>query len=430
MAKNLPKKIVASILIIILFLLLRINFCSSEYKTDNTIIDATLNNDLDLVLKPWATDLVSIQAWLRTGSLQENSKTNGLAHFVEHMIFKQKELVKNIEARGGYFNAATSQDFTYYYITIPKKEVYYVLTVLGELLFNNNFSETDFITEKKVILEEIQRSNENPDSQIYNYINSSIYRDHPYGQKVIGEKKNIETYTLEELNKFYKRYYLPNNTSIIITGGFNKREIINYLKLYEKYAKEVIPAAIIRDKNYTGLTYTKQIKNLTLPTYIYAYSVPGIDSEDSYILDVLMYLLGNRENSILNRRLKEELDLSYLISAGYQTKKKRSLFLIEIPLKNLAALNNLKYEYKKLIDNFSVNETELNQVKTRLAKEYYLDLEKVENVGSALGYYHSLASYKYWRDYLVKINKVTVLDLNNVIKKYFHNPATFLFIPG
>lgn len=276
------KKLFWSVIAVFILGLFSLSFYHSGYKPERTIFDTTLNNDLDVVLKPWPSQLVSVQFWLRTGTLNEDSRTNGLAHFLEHMIFKKKELVSQIEAKGGFFNAATSHDFTYFYITIPKSEVKFAFSALGELLFANSFDQNDYQREQKVIVEEIERSNEDPHRQIYNFINRSIYGDHPYAQTVLGDKNAIERYTLTDLVAFYKKYYHPNNAVLVVTGGFNKKDILNSIKLLEKYPREAVPAALIRDRITIGRTYTQRIRNLTAPTYFYVYSVPGVDSEDSY----------------------------------------------------------------------------------------------------------------------------------------------------
>jgi predicted Zn-dependent peptidase len=199
---NLTKRNFWAILTILVLILLSCSLKRPGYQTDNTIFDTTLNNDLDVVLKPWPAKLVSVQFWLRCGSLQETERTNGLAHFLEHMIFKKKDLVSEIEARGGYFNAATSHDFTYYYVTVPSTQVKFVIKALGELLFNNDFKEADFLKEQKVILEEIDRAGQDPDNQMYYSIARTVYGDHPYGREVLGKKKNMTNYKLTDLSDF------------------------------------------------------------------------------------------------------------------------------------------------------------------------------------------------------------------------------------
>ncbi len=132
----------------------------------------------------------------------------------------------------------------------------------------------------------------------------------------------------------------------------------------------------------------------------------------------------------MNRHLRKILDLVYKVSAGYQTRKNRSLFIIQLPLKTTGQLTLLKREYQRALVNLNVEEDELALIKTNIAKEYDLELEKVENTARGLGYYQSIDTYKYWRDYLVNINKVTVQDIQNVLKKYFQESSRFLFVPG
>ncbi len=415
-------------LLIVILLVFGFNLKSNYIRQDGAIAEIPLNNDLDILLKPTNSPLVSVQAWVRCGTLNENPQTNGMSHLVEHLLFKRKSLVEAVENRGGYFNAATSYDFTYYYIVINRQDAGYAVKLLMELVLANSFQQEEVNKEKQVVLEEIAASEDDPDNFVYDYIINRVYGKHPYGQRVLGTRQNIQNFSLRDINDYYRKYYQPNNVTLVVTGGIEKKKLLRQIDYLEDIPRGVVPIPISRAEEHFG-DYSAYVKKLTVPKYYIVYSVPGVTGYDSHVLDILSYWLGNRTNAVLNKRLKEELGLVYSVNVAYQTRKQRSLFIIEMPLKTMA-VEKLKREYNRLLENSRISEVELNLIKAKISKDYYLDQEKIEDTGFGLGYYNSIDSYKYDRDYLLNINKVTVKDIENVINKYFVHKAQFLFIPG
>lgn len=391
----------------------------------------TLKNNLDFIFNRSASELVSVQAWVGTGAINENKENNGISHFLEHMMFKQRELVAAVEARGGYFNAATSNDFTYYHITLPKKHFVFAVKTLAQMLYTNSFSVADLEQEKNVILEEVARAEQNPFYKMYSLITATLYQGHPYALTVLGTTANIKKFTVANLENYYHKYYLPNNTTFVVAGNITQRSLKKAARHLDKYPHQGLPQNILREKffNLKDNSIKKTVANLTTPTCYYVYLVPGVSNTDSYALDVLMYLIANRKEALLNKQLADKLALTYQISAHYQTRKKRSLFMIELPLKKAADADLVRREYQKIIKNIKFDNAELNLVKQKIKKEYYLDKEQVENSAYALGYYNTIANYHYELGYLNEIEKVSLVDLDHVITTYFKDENYFIFLP-
>ncbi len=392
----------------------------------------TLKNNLDVILNRSAGDLVTVQAWVRTGTINENKATNGVSHFLEHMIFKKRELVKEIERRGGYFNAATSHDFTYYHITLPKKHLVFAVNTLAKLLFENSFLTADLEQEKNVILEEIARAEQNPFYKMYTIITDALYHGHPYAFTVLGCADNIKKFTVADLENYYRKYYLPNNITFVMAGNIEQRPFKKALRFLSRYPQQAVPQNILREDFFDLKDQFKQrsLPNLAVPVCYYVYLVPGVNSADSYALDVLMYLIANRKEAVLNKVLQDQLELTYQISAHYQTRKKRSLFFIELPFKKSGDAPLLRREYQKLLKNIKFDTAELNLIKQKIKKEYYLDKEKVENSAYSLGYYNTIDSYLYEVNYLNEIEKVSLADLDRLLQTYFlKDENCFIFLP-
>ena len=187
--------------IIFLFLFLAGSYCFAE---DFNVFK--LDNGQTVIIKEIRTNpIVTIDTWVKTGSINENNKNNGVSHFLEHLFFKGTthyepgEFDKILEAKGAVNNAATSKDFTHYYITIPSKDFDLALDMHADMLQNPLIPRKEMEKERKVVLEEISKDKNSPQTKVYDNLINMMYTNHPYKRKVIGTSQIIETITREEI---------------------------------------------------------------------------------------------------------------------------------------------------------------------------------------------------------------------------------------
>ena len=250
-----------------LFILITVGLSIWRHTLENsTVFTETLSNGLEVLILPTNSPLISIQLWVRTGAINETPKNSGISHYLEHMLFKNKQIVRALEAKGGAMNGATSEDFTYYYVTLPKNNLTNPIRSLCDLVFMASFTPTDAVQEKNVILEEMSRGNDNPDQHIYDLLNEKAYGAHPYAKKVIGTEQSVKSLTYAQLRDYYVTWYVPNNATLVIAGNIDREEVRKAVRVAAGYTPQATPAQQQRAvidfmPNYAACT----IKNLSTP---------------------------------------------------------------------------------------------------------------------------------------------------------------------
>ncbi|MEX2382069.1 MAG: pitrilysin family protein, partial [Opitutales bacterium] len=191
-----------------------------------TVERYTLDNGLVVLLKPDdSSALVSVQAWVKTGSIHEGEFLgSGLSHFLEHMLFKGTrkregaEIASHVQEHGGNMNAYTTFDRTVYYIDIPSEHVETALDVLADAVFDSTLPKEEVDKERDVILREIDMGLDDPDHQLSEALFAATFREHPYRYPIIGYREVFETASHQNLLRYYQTRYVPNNCVLVVTG--------------------------------------------------------------------------------------------------------------------------------------------------------------------------------------------------------------------
>ncbi|WP_417517100.1 M16 family metallopeptidase [Minwuia sp.] len=206
----------------------------------------TLDNGMQVVVVPdHRAPVVVHMVWYKVGAADEPPGKSGIAHFLEHLMFKGTaklapgEFSKTVAANGGRDNAFTSQDYTGYFQSIARDRLELVMSMEADRMVNLQFGEQDMITERQVVLEERrQRTDSTPQGQFYEQVAAALYLAHPYGTPIIGWEDEIIRLDLEDALAFYRKFYAPNNAILVVAGDITAAEL---KPLAEKYYG-VIPA--------------------------------------------------------------------------------------------------------------------------------------------------------------------------------------------
>ena len=196
--------------------------------------------------------IVTIDTWIKTGSINENDENNGVSHFLEHLFFKGStnhapgEFDKILETKGAITNAATSKDFTHYYVTIPSKDFDLALEMHSDMLLHPLVPRKELEKERKVVIEEIMKDANSPNTLVYDNLVNMLYSDHPYKRKVIGKADIISSIHRDEIMGYYNKYYNPSNMVTVIVGDVDANSAIEKVKSdfnseYKKPIKNVYP---------------------------------------------------------------------------------------------------------------------------------------------------------------------------------------------
>ena len=219
------------ILTIFIMLLITAAVWAGEYTVQK------LPNGQTVVVYPIKDNpIVTIDTWIKTGSINETDENNGVAHFLEHLFFKGTkshptgDMDRILESKGAVVNAATSKDFTHYYITIPSEYFDTAMELHSDMLLHPQIPRKELEKERKVVIEEIMKDANSPNTLVYDNLINMLYTTHPYKRKVIGKANIISKIQREEILDYYNKYYNPSNMVTVIVGDVDSASAIDKVK--------------------------------------------------------------------------------------------------------------------------------------------------------------------------------------------------------
>lgn len=397
-------------------------FCAdfSVFKLDNgqnVIIQEVRNNPI-----------VTIDTWIKTGSINENDQNNGVSHFLEHLFFKGTtnhptgEFDKVLESKGAITNAATSKDFTHYYITIPSKFFDLALEMHADMLLNPLVPSKELEKERKVVLEEISKDEHLPNTICYENLVKMLYDKHPYKRKVIGERQIIENISRDEIMDYYNKFYSPANMVTIVVGDVDTQGTLQKIKA--AFNSKNAPAPSFNyPKDGPLKEQAKKIKfeDVQSGYLLIGYRGTPISAKDSYALDVLSTILGDGRSSVFYRKIKDEKQLAFSISAYNSGFKDDGIFYISANFtpEKYQALENEIFNIIKEIQRSGVTEEQVQLAKNVIERDTFYSRESVSNIANQLGYtFVTAGDASYYDNYLKNIAKVTPQEVKDAAVKY------------
>lgn len=378
--------------------------------------------------------IVTIDTWIKTGSINENEKNNGVSHFLEHLFFKGTknhppgEFDKILESKGAITNAATSKDFTHYYVTIPSKYFDLAMDLHADMLLNPLVPRKELEKERKVVMEEISKDANNPSESVFDNLIEMMYTTHPYKRKVLGTNEIIGKITREEILEYYNTHYAPQNMITIVIGDVDPQHALEKVKedfsvaQERKCEKNINKAEKKLTSKFIKVDYQPSQSGYLLIGYRGANS----SNADTYALDILSTILGSGHSSILNQSIKEQKQLAFSISASNLTYKEDGLFIISanfIP-DNADKLQRAIFDEIKKVKKQGFSEEDLQRAKKVIERDTYYSRESISNIASEIGYTTVLTDNpKYYDEYLASIKKVSLSDLRRVADEYLSESA-------
>ncbi|MBO7611733.1 MAG: insulinase family protein [Elusimicrobia bacterium] len=388
-------------------------------------------NGLTAVLKKdTSVPIVSVYIWVKTGSINETPKQAGLSHFIEHLVFKgtknypgNTEIMENIENMGGYVNAATSKEYTCFYIDIQKDGYIEAIKMLSDMVTNPLFPEKEIVPERKVVIEEIQRHKDNPHSQLFEKFMTTTYKNAAYKNSIIGTEDVIANIPREEIMKYFKEHYIPSRMVIAVVGDINiketKKVISETLGQNQNTNPNFVEANIIEtaDKGNELVTEDKLAHTYMLTGFL----GPDMSSKDIYVADVALNVLGSGKSSRLNRILKEEKELVYSISSSFMTLNGTGTAYISaiFDKNNYEKVKDILIQELDKFTNEGPTQEELQKIKINMKSDWLFDLQTFNEQASLMGFWKLFNHLEVFENYLANIEKVTAEDVKNFMKKYY-----------
>lgn len=402
-------------------------FSLSVFGSDFTV--QKLPNGQTLVVQEVRNNpIVTIDTWVKTGSINEDDTNNGVSHFLEHLFFKGTkkhpagEFDRILESKGAVINAATSKDFTHYYITIPSEYFNTALELHSDMLINPQIPRKELEQERKVVLEEISKDGNTPSKKVYDNLNSLMYSNHPYKRKVIGTSDIISNITREEILDYFNKHYSPSNMVTLVIGDVDTAQTLEKVAQYfgQDYKKPV-KNSFKKEHPLTSQKRKVEYTDTQSGYMMIGFRGADINDCDTYALDVLSQILGNGKTSRLYRNIKEQKGLAYAISATNGSFRDDGIVYITSNFNpaNAEKLEKAIFEEISNIQKYGVTEEELNTAKKMIEQDTYYSRESTSNIASELGYVMALTGNSdFYKNYISNIKKVTAKQVQDAAQKY------------
>ncbi|HLO83688.1 MAG TPA: pitrilysin family protein [Nostocaceae cyanobacterium] len=377
------------------------------------------------------TPVVVADVWVRAGAIREPEPWFGMAHFLEHMIFKGTETILpgefdyNIEKLGGVSNAATSYDYAHYSLTTAAPYLADTLPYLAELLLNAAIPEDEFIRERDVVLEEIRSCQDDPDWLGFQSLIHNVYHSHPYGRSILGSEKQLMQHSPEAMRYFHRTHYQPENMTVVIVGGITA-DVAE--KLVNSAFAEFAPRANCPEYQIESIPLITEIRRqeLKLPRLeqgrlIMAWTAPGIEQLRScHGLDLLSILLAEGRTSRLVRDLREERQLVQGICSQVSLQRDASLFSISAWLEpeDVEKVESIIRAHLDDLQNNLVSEQELSRIRRLVCNDFAFSTETPNQLTGLYGYYNTLAQAELAVTYPQQIQSFDAQELQKLAQNY------------
>jgi zinc protease len=409
------------------------------------VVEHRLSNGMRaLLLQDRRAPSIVFQVWYGVGSRDEPKGKTGVAHMLEHMMFRgtkkygPKEFSNLVKRNGGTHNAFTSFDYTAYFERIASDRLGLVMELEADRMVNLVFKPEELETERKVVMEERRsRTEDSPTGALFEKLRSSAFTTHSYGNPIIGWPQDIDTYTLDDLKTFYLRYYTPGNATAVLVGDF---EIDNAIALLEKHFGPIPAKSFAGRPKMTEPPQTEQrrlvVKKVAqLPYLAMAHHVPNWKGEDGPALIMLEAILGGGETSRLYQRLvrKDAIALGAGADYTYVSLDPRLFYLYGQPAPGKEAFDveeAIQQEVDRLIKK-GVSRDEFDLALRNIEAKTIFSMDSHFYRAMQLGRAEIAGDWRLVNGYLPSLAKVTPADVVRVAKKYLgrQNRTTATLIP-
>jgi zinc protease len=391
----------------------------------------TYENGLTLIVEEdRSAPVASVQAWCCTGSIHEGEKMGaGLSHILEHMLFKGTDsrppgaIASEVQNLGGYINAYTSFDRTVFWIDVPADGASAAVAILADATMNATLPEAEYTKEQEVIRREFAMGFDDPNRQSSELMLKTVFTESPFRHPVIGYLDVYNKLTREDVLRYYKARYVPNNLTFVVTGDVDANKIHDELgKLFETQPRRALePIYIANEPGQLGRRDAHEEFPTELTRLSLAWRIPGLTNPDTPALDLLGEILGSGRSSLLNTDIRERKELAHSVSAGMMSLQNEGVFVIQAvtdPDKREA----VEKESLQILDGVKtkgVSEAELDRAKRGLLSSQLNNLTTSRGLASDLGSNWLLVrNLNFSKQYLDAIGKVTAADVKRVANEY------------
>jgi zinc protease len=402
-----------------------------------------LKNGLRILLMPDASsNNLVVNIVYKVGSRHEGYGEKGMAHLLEHMLFKQSgkfvDIKKAIADKGAFANGTTWYDRTNYYeiLSASDENLKWALDMEADRMINSKILPEELAKEFSVVRNEFEIGENDPSSVLQERILSSMYLWHNYGSSTIGSKEDIERVNSESLRTFYKKYYQPDNAVLIIAGKFDETKALDYTqKFFEAIPKpaRVISQTYTVEPSQDGERFVELRRTGDIQYVAMGYHTPSFADKDYAANDALIEILTNDPSGVLYKKLIDTKLASKVY--GYQMSLHDpgfTYFQCEVPKdKSLDAAKKVLFQTADDIAQLNITQEDLDRAKTKLLKDFENQSNNTVNFGISLTEIIGAGDWRLMFKYRDRVEALTLADINSVAKKYYKpsNRTSGVFIP-
>ena len=402
----------------------------------------SLKNGMKVILAPnKEVPSICFRIFFKVGGKYESPGTTGISHLFEHMMFngsakyKPGMFDKILEENGGYSNGSTWNDFTNYWEEFNSDKLELILDMEADRMKALKLDEENLEQERYIVMEERRLSvDNNPQQKMEEELYANAFVSHLYRQPVIGWMNDLKKISLDDCKYFYKTYYSPNNSVLILTGDFDKAQAKKLIaKYFEKIPRAKIPSykSIVEPEQNSEKVITLY-QEVELPSLMIGYKSCSVNDSNFYAVDLFANILSKGLSSRFNKILSEEKKLITEAYAYQDQMEDPGLFKIYAQARGEKEFKNLLSEIEKIIEDIKtkgVASNEIEKAKNSKVLEYFDSFKTNQSLSFALGYYEVLTgNYNNLFKIVDKYAKVTSQDIQRVAQKYFNNNSRTIVI--
>lgn len=404
---------------------------SSVTEHETPVLTHVLKNGMTVLVREVHTvPKVSLQLWYNVGSKDEKDGERGLAHLIEHMIFKGTEILSEcdidsiVRKLSGNCNAFTHYDYTGYLFNLPTQNWKQALFIMADCMQNCSFNEQMLNSEMKAVIQELKM---NRDHYIRSLISDQIgmiFHDHPYHHPIIGYKQDLWSVTAQNLREFYKKHYLPNNATLVVVGDVKAADVFasvaehfEHIEPNLEYKKSIHHHAT--DIGSRGVTLYRDVKQTTL---VYTFLLPGLSEKKGHIVSLLSLIIGNGRQSRLYKKLVDEMQIATSVGGSAEELFDHSLLFLVIEPKNMADIDTIKTVVEKELQSIAqsgVSVEELSRAIKQTKMGLYNLFEDIEEQAYEIAkYFIATGDPNYIFNYLSYPRELLHAQVNEMIAQY------------
>jgi zinc protease len=374
-----------------------------------------------------ASDVTALQLWVRAGGRDETAHELGLAHYLEHMLFKGTTsrptgfIDRDVEGVGGRMNAGTSLDYTYYHIVLPAARTGAAVDLLADISVNASLDTAVLDAEKRVVLEEMRLAEDSPRRHLARRLYQAIFEGHPYGRPVIGTPDLVRGLTRETLLAFYRRLYAPEAFTLVVVGPVTPAEVVERARRtfgrLPRSGTVPLPAPVPPALRPHRLELARPGTSAYLGL---GWHAPRIDHADLAAVDLLITILGQTRTSRLTRTLRDELGLVSSVGSSYSALEAAGAISVTAQMEpaNLERAEAEILREVRRLREAGVTEAERRRAITAAEAQHEFANETAEGRARALGRAETVWRLEEELAYLDRVREVTRAQIQAAAQKY------------